>query len=139
MSDAPAFSASRANAKMPAMPAGAHAMPVAKPYPYIYVNADGTARELHAGERRYLETEFSGGDGARPYIKSSYPARDGWGEIAGYLKRSKLPSGTPVHDAPKQDPSRPLSRAEQIAWLRGKGVEVVENSDGSFTTSKPRR
>jgi len=40
-------------------------------YPYIYVNADGTARELHAGERAYLEMEFKGGDGAMPYIKTA--------------------------------------------------------------------
>jgi len=47
-----------------------------QPYPYIYVNADGTARELHAGERAYLETEFKGGDGAMPHIKDSYEKRN---------------------------------------------------------------
>jgi hypothetical protein len=40
-------------------------MPAADPYPYVYVNADGTARELHASEQKYLEAEFKGGDGAR--------------------------------------------------------------------------
>jgi hypothetical protein len=104
-----------------------------QPYPYIYVNADGTARELHASERAYLETEFMGGDGATPYVKDSYEERDGWGEISGYLKRAALPAGTPVGDAPAEDPRRPLSREEYIAWLRGKGVEVTENSDGSLT------
>ena len=53
-------------------------MPAAAPYRYVYVIADGTARELHVSERQYLETEFSGGDGAAPYIKSSYSERDGW-------------------------------------------------------------
>lgn len=52
-----------------------------EPYPYIYVNSDGTARKLHAGERGYLETEFKGGDGAMPSIKDSYEERNGWGEI----------------------------------------------------------
>ena len=51
--------------------------PAAAPYRYVYVIADGTARELHASERQYLETEFSGGDGVMPYIKSSYSERDG--------------------------------------------------------------
>jgi hypothetical protein len=116
------------------------AMPAAAPYHYVYVNADGTARELHAGERQYLETEFSGGDGAAPSIKSNYSERNGWGEIKGYLERSKLPAGAPIHDAPAEDPSRPLSRAEYIAWLRNKGVDVIENSDGSLTAmAKPRR
>jgi len=115
-------------------------MPAADPYPYVYVNTDGTARELHAGERRYLETEFRGGDGAAPYVKSTYSQRDGWGEISGYLKRSELPAGTVIHAAPAEDPQRPLDRAEYIAWLRNKGVEVIENSDGSTTIkAKPRR
>ncbi len=46
-------------------------MPKDEPYRYIYVNADGSARELHAGERDYLETEFTGGDGAAPHIKDN--------------------------------------------------------------------
>ena len=115
-------------------------MPAAAPYRYVYVIADGTARELHVNERQYLETEFRGGDGAMPYIKSSYSERDGWGEITGYLKRSELPAGTVIHHAPAEDPRRPLSQTEYIAWLRNKGVEVTENSDGSMTImAKPRR
>lgn len=110
------------------------------PYPYVYVDADGSARELHLSERRYLRTEFKGGDGAAPHVKSSYDERNGWGEIAGYMQRELLPHGTPVHRAPVADPLKPLGQAEQIAWLRSKGVEVIENSDGSFTmTAKPRR
>ena len=104
-----------------------------QPYPYIHVNADGTARELHASERAYLETEFKGGDGAMPSIKDSYEERNGWGEISGYLKRAALPAGTPVADAPAEDPRRPMGREDYIEWLRGKGVEVNENSDGSLT------
>ena len=109
------------------------------PYPYIYVNADGTARELHAAERAYLEKEFKGGDGAMPYIKDSYDERNGWGELSGYLKRKALPTGTAVADAPVEDPRRPLTREDFARWLRSKGVDVIENSDGSMTLSKPRR
>jgi hypothetical protein len=110
-----------------------------QPYPYIYVKPDGTARELHAGERAYLETEYKGGDGAMPYIKDTYEERNGWGELNGYLKRAALPAGTPVGDAPAEDPSRGLSREEYIAWLRGNGVEVSENSDGSLTVHGRKR
>jgi hypothetical protein len=39
-------------------------------YPYVFINADGSARELHAEERAYLETEFKGGDGAAPWLRS---------------------------------------------------------------------
>lgn len=110
--------------------------PSERPYPYIYVEADGTARELHAGERAYLETEFEGADGARPYIKGRYQQRDGWGELSGYLKRTKLPAGTSVSPAPLEDPSGPLSRDEYIEFLRAKGEEVTENADGTFVSGR---
>ncbi|MGC1354440.1 MAG: hypothetical protein WA851_01370 [Xanthobacteraceae bacterium] len=80
-------------------------MSTAGPYPYIYVNPDGTARELHANERVYLETPFKVGDGNTPYIKIDYDARDGWGEIRGYLGRSKLPQDIPIQPAPVEDPT----------------------------------
>jgi len=85
-------------------------MPAADLYRYVYVNADGTARELHPSEQKYLETEFKGGDGAAPYVKSSYAQRDGWGELTGYLERSLLPDGIPIHDAPADDPKHAFSR-----------------------------
>ena len=109
-----------------------------EPYPYVYVNADGSVRELHPNERRYLETDFKGGDGAAPYIKSRYDERNGWHDLAGYLKRRSLPDGIAIADAPAENPNRPLNRDEFAAWLRGKGVEVTEKPDGSFTV-KPRR
>jgi hypothetical protein len=110
----------------------------ADPYPYIYVNADGTARELHASEREYLETPFKLGDGAMPYIKDTYEERNGWGELSGYLKRAALPAGTAVADAPLEDPRRPITREDFAVWLRSKGVDVTEHGDGSMTVSKPR-
>jgi hypothetical protein len=101
------------------------------------VNEDGTARELHPNEQQYLETEFLPGDGGAPHIKRSYAERNGWGEIRGFLERSNLPQGTPIQDAPKQDPSRRLSKAEYVEWLQGKGVNVTEKSDGSLLLSTP--
>jgi hypothetical protein len=109
-----------------------------EPYPYINVNADGSARELHPNERNYLETPFDPFDGGRPYIKDSYSAKNGWGEIMGFLERSKLPLGTQVQPAPAEDPSKPLTREDQIQFLRDKGMEVIENSDGTFIVRKPR-
>ena len=109
-----------------------------EPYRFVHINADGTARELHPSERRYLETEFKGGDGAAPYIKSRYDERNGWDELTGYLERALLPAGMAIAAAPAEDPIRPLDRTAYAAWLRGKGVEVIENADGSLTV-KPRR
>ena len=47
-----------------------------------------------------------------PSTKDSYEERNGWGEISGYLKRAALPAGTPVADAPAENPSRPMSRED---------------------------
>ncbi len=108
------------------------------PYPYIYVNADGSARELHRDERQYLETRFHPADGARPYIKENYAQKDGWSEIKGFLKRSKLPREVSIDAAPAENPSRPLTKEQQIQFLRDQGFEVVENSNGSITARRPR-
>jgi hypothetical protein len=63
---------------------------------YVYVNQDGTARELSPGERAYLAASFAPADGARPYVKSSYDALDGWGSRSGFLRRSDLPPNVSV-------------------------------------------
>ena len=45
----------------------------------VYVNEDGSVRELTEAERTYVETEFSPLDVARPYIKLRYADRTAWG------------------------------------------------------------
>jgi hypothetical protein len=100
-------------------------MPYFESYAYIYVNADGSARELHSDERQYLESDFLPGDGAAPSIKRDYGQRNGWGEISGYLERSKLPKA--------------LNKEAYVEWLLSKGMKVIENGDGSFVISDPRR
>jgi hypothetical protein len=42
---------------------------------------------------------FHGADSGRPYIKNSYEQKNGWGEIRGFLRRSKLPAGIMVQEA----------------------------------------
>jgi hypothetical protein len=74
------------------------------PYPFVYVNVDGTVRELHAKEREYLETPFHPCDGGRPYTKQSYADKNGWGEIIGFCERSKIPPHLAVAPAPEDDP-----------------------------------
>jgi hypothetical protein len=111
-------------------------------YPYVYITADGSARELHAGERARLQAAFRGGI---PAIKESYAARDGNGALSGYLARAHLPAGLAVAAAPADDPlasdpRAPVSRAGEIAQLRAWGVDVAENADGSLTIlARPRQ
>jgi hypothetical protein len=108
---------------------------VQEPYPYIYVNHDGAARELHAAERQYLEEPFIPGDGGRPYVKGAFDARDGWGSVKGFLHRSKIPEGLLIASAPANNPNPPMSRQDHVAFLKEKadqfGLELVEKSDGS--------
>jgi len=70
----------------------------------VWINADGTARELTAAEKNYVDTEFSPFDGARPYIKSRYAQRNGWGELSGYVQRKEVPDGIPISPAPPDAP-----------------------------------
>jgi len=113
------------------------------PYPYAFVNEDGTARELHATEREYLERPFIPFDGGRPYVKSAFDARDGWGSIKGFLQRSKLPFGLLVAPAPANNPHPPMSKADQIALMREKavqfGFEVIEKSDGTVEMKRSEK
>jgi len=108
-----------------------------------YIIPDGSARELHPDECSYLEAPFEIGDGARPYVKDSYLSKNGWGDIKGFLQRSKLPHDTDIHPAPSEGRPTPPSKEEQIQiarqLLRDKGWKLVENSDGTFTARRVNR
>ncbi len=82
---------------------------------YVYIEDDGTARELEADEIEYLSTTFHGADGARPYIKSSYEQRTPDNRPVGYLLRSKLPDGVEVKSISEAVPVRTPEDAIVIA------------------------
>lgn len=63
---------------------------------YVFVNDDGTVRELSISEQEYLTIEFSPGDGARPYIKPHFEALDGWKSIQGFIERRQVPANIPI-------------------------------------------
>ncbi len=73
------------------------------PYMYVYVNDDGSARELSPSERAYLETPFHPFDSGRPYVKSSYDKKDGRGRLSGFCLRTQIPSNIEIADAPPED------------------------------------
>ena len=111
------------------------------PYPYVYMEKDGSARELHPDERKSLEEEFEGGDGNRPYVKKHHDSRDGWGSLAGFCRRDALPASLSVGAAPAENPNRPMGREEFAKFLRERGMELEPRPDGTMTlkTSKPGR
>ncbi|WP_339663273.1 hypothetical protein [Croceibacter atlanticus] len=65
-------------------------------FEYVYVEIDGTVRELDKGEIEYLETKFEPSDGARPYIKSSYYQLTPDKKILGFLHRDKVPENIKI-------------------------------------------
>ncbi len=101
---------------------------------FVYVNQDGSARELSPAEQGYLEEEFMGGDSGRPYIKSSYDSVDGWGSQSGFIDARKVPTDIsilPVH--PNYDVLEKELRDEWLASHRVAGDIIEENADGSIT------
>ena len=69
---------------------------------FVYVEDDGNARELTATELDYLNTEFHGADGNRPYIKYRYSSLTPDRRLRGYLLRKKLPRDIDVKPAPQK-------------------------------------
>ena len=102
-----------------------------EPYPYVFVENDGSVRELHLEERKYLETPFSPFDGGRPYIKEDYESRDGWKSIKGFCPRAKIPDGMLIAGAPNNNPNPNLSKAELSKLLQEKGFVITEQTGGT--------
>src|SRR5581483_5817860 len=73
---------------------------------YVWVNDDGSVRELADGEVSYLMEAFSPGDGDRPYIKPSYGHRTPDGRIGGFMHRGGLPARRAVGRPAKLTPRR---------------------------------
>ncbi|SNR14185.1 hypothetical protein [Tenacibaculum jejuense] len=60
-------------------------------FEFVYVESDGTIRELDNTDIEYLQTEFEPFDGARPYIKSDYKQLTPDKKISGFLHRNNIP------------------------------------------------
>ncbi len=109
-------------------------------FKYVYVNQDGSARELSPADQAYLSEEFSGADGGRPYIKSSYESTDGWGSQSGYIERRRVPwrvAILPVH--PDYD-AREKAVGQDMFGAHRAAEDIIEtNPDGSVTcTPNPK-
>lgn len=98
----------------------------------VYVNQDGSARELAPDEIAYLATEFEPGDGGRPYVKRTYETVDGWGSLSGFLPRRRLPEHVVVQPVrPDYVPEAVDSRAVLVRVHERAGDRLQENRDGS--------
>jgi hypothetical protein len=103
---------------------------------FVYVNQDGSVRELSRDEREYLSQDFHPGDGGRPYIKSSYESHDGWGSVSGFVLRKRVPRKIAVEPVnPNYVPPVVDARREMIEDSEVVGDVITENADGSVTCS----
>ena len=65
-------------------------------YLYVYVNSDGSVREVTTLEKIHLQIKFPFGDGAAPYIKSSYSEKNNGGDLRGYCLRNAIPNNISI-------------------------------------------
>lgn len=63
---------------------------------FVWVDDDGSARELNAEELGHLNTDFQPGDIGQPHIKGSYATRTRGEPASGFLLRSRLPQDVSV-------------------------------------------
>jgi hypothetical protein len=83
----------------------------------IYIDFDGAAYELTAEDKLYIDAEFAPGDSGAPAIKCDYGSRNGWGLLDGFLMRTKLPGGVPIHPASQRPPSPQRARTARLRAL----------------------
>jgi hypothetical protein len=66
----------------------------------VWINADGSARELREAEKRYVDADFRPADGARPYVKGDYSVRNAWGDLSRYVERTLVPDHVRIDPSP---------------------------------------
>lgn len=103
-------------------------------YEYVWVNQDGSVREVSPGERSYLEEYFHPSDSGRPYIKSRYHSRDGWDSLSGFMRRNKVPIRITIRPvSPTYDLDLEDLRNDFLEENREVGDIITKNPDGSVT------
>lgn len=114
---------------------------MADAYPTVYVNHDGSVRDLSPAERSYLEQTFPPGDGNRPYIKPSHTSRTPVVQLqSGFLRRADVPEGVPIGAAhPRFDEIEAAHRLSPLDEFKRRtlasGRVWTENPDGTHTSA----
>ena len=73
-------------------------------FKYVYVELDGSVRELYNDEVEYLKEEFHPNDGNRHYIKYKYKELTPSGKISGFIRRRRVPSHITIRPVPQPEP-----------------------------------
>ena len=70
-------------------------------FKYVYVEKDGTVRDLFNDEIKYLKEDFYPTDGAIPYIKSRYSSKTLDMDISVYISRNRVPKRIVIKEVGK--------------------------------------
>jgi len=90
---------------------------------FVYIEDDGSARELTPHECAYLAMPFDPPDGNRPYIKERYRSLTPDRRMRGFLERKRLPGRLRV--TPRVDPLAIALHREKFAGVRRVPAVVV--------------
>jgi hypothetical protein len=83
--------------------------PVEQGFEYVYIEDDGSAREIDDEDIEYLKTKFEPTDGARPYIKSGYDELTPDNKISGFILRRRVPKRIKIKPFPDLKDSEIIS------------------------------
>jgi hypothetical protein len=72
-------------------------------FDYVYVDDDGSARELNAEEDEFVTTTLFPDDQAQFFIKPRYESLGPDGRLRGYLRRRQLPKNASVGPPPSDN------------------------------------
>lgn len=102
-------------------------------FKYVYVNQDGSVRELSPDEQNYLSKEFSGGDSGRPSVKFSYEGSGVvWGSQSGFLERRRVPRRLTIRTInPNYDQMKKGLEIDILGSHRAAGDLIETQEDGS--------
>ncbi|MCO6511334.1 MAG: hypothetical protein J5I65_11145 [Aridibacter famidurans] len=102
-------------------------------FKYVYVNLDGSVREVSPAEREYLLAEFEGFDSGRPYIKTFYESLTPRGFRSGFIERRKVWPGIPIQPVhPDYDARVAQGPHDTYGEERAAGDRFLVYRDGPF-------
>ena len=91
-------------------------------YPFVFVNEDGSVREVTILEKLYLQTKYSGSDGERPYIKTKYFEKNGWGKISGFCYRKAIPGNIEIQKVVEETNKEAIE--SEVRRIKALGYEI---------------
>ncbi len=102
---------------------------------YVYINSDGSVRELSRSEKESFTKKYAFGDTERPYGKDRYDQRDGWGSVSGFIERKRVPASIVIGPVDPDYVRAPFTR-ELIREMHEYAGFKVTDSPGGLTVQK---